>query len=87
MWDSIAAAVSARTGVEKETVFQRSVEQRSAMKTPQVSIYYGCVSDKPMLKLKQSPQDIANVVSFLVSNKADRITGQSVIVDGGIVFS
>ncbi len=37
--------------------------------------------------LYQTPQDIANAVSFLASPKANQITGQSIIVDGGIVFS
>jgi meso-butanediol dehydrogenase/(S,S)-butanediol dehydrogenase/diacetyl reductase len=32
------------------------------------------------------PQDIANLISFLASEKADYITGQSLVVDGGIVF-
>jgi meso-butanediol dehydrogenase/(S,S)-butanediol dehydrogenase/diacetyl reductase len=33
------------------------------------------------------PQDVANLVSFLASDKADYITGQSILVDGGIVYS
>lgn len=35
------------------------------------------------LKKLSDPQDIANVVTFLVSDKAAMITGQSVVVDGG----
>ncbi|KAH3681752.1 hypothetical protein WICPIJ_007270 [Wickerhamomyces pijperi] len=34
-----------------------------------------------------NPQDIANLVSFLGSEKSDYITGQSIVVDGGIVFT
>ncbi|CDR44755.1 CYFA0S15e02432g1_1 [Cyberlindnera fabianii] len=33
------------------------------------------------------PQDVANLVSFLASEKADYITGQSIVVDGGLVFT
>lgn len=33
------------------------------------------------------PQDIANLVSFLGSEKSDYITGQSIVVDGGIVYT
>lgn len=34
----------------------------------------------------QQPEDVANLVSFLASEKADYITGQSYITDGGIVM-
>ncbi|CDR44754.1 CYFA0S15e02410g1_1 [Cyberlindnera fabianii] len=33
------------------------------------------------------PQDIADLVSFLASPKSDYITGQSIVVDGGIVYT
>jgi meso-butanediol dehydrogenase/(S,S)-butanediol dehydrogenase/diacetyl reductase len=33
------------------------------------------------------PEDVANLVSFLGSDKSDYVTGQSLIVDGGIVFT
>lgn len=35
----------------------------------------------------EQPEDVANLVSFLSSEKANYITGQSIIVDGGIQFS
>jgi len=41
--------------------------------------------DKP--KIIGSPSDIANVVSFLCSNKANHINGASIIVDGGASHS
>ena len=31
-----------------------------------------------------TPQDVANIVSFLLSDKADYITGQIIVVDGGM---
>ena len=33
------------------------------------------------------PDDVANLVSFLVSKEADYITGQSIMVNGGMLFS
>ncbi|UJR20499.1 hypothetical protein I4U23_023627 [Adineta vaga] len=33
------------------------------------------------------PKDVANFVSFLASRNSDYMTGQSIIVDGGIAFS
>lgn len=34
----------------------------------------------------QVPQDVANLVSFLASEKSDYITGQAILTDGGMVF-
>ena len=33
------------------------------------------------------PDDVANLVSFIASKDADYITGQSILVNGGIVLS
>lgn len=33
------------------------------------------------------PDDVANFVSYLASKDSDYMTGQSVIIDGGIQFS
>lgn len=33
------------------------------------------------------PEDVANFVSYLASQDSDYMTGQSVIIDGGIQFS
>ena len=34
----------------------------------------------------QIPEDVGNLVSFLASDKADYITGQAIITDGGLVY-
>lgn len=34
----------------------------------------------------QTPEDVANLVSFLASEKSDYITGQNILTDGGMVF-
>ncbi|KAK1724062.1 uncharacterized protein BDZ83DRAFT_579435 [Colletotrichum acutatum] len=35
----------------------------------------------------QTPEDVAGLVRFLAGKDSDQITGQSLIVDGGVVFS
>lgn len=35
----------------------------------------------------QTPEDVANLVSFLASSHADYITGQNILTDGGMVFN
>lgn len=38
------------------------------------------------LKRYQTPEDVANLVSFLASDDADYITGQTILTDGGLVY-
>ncbi|MDU1965891.1 MAG: SDR family oxidoreductase, partial [Staphylococcus lugdunensis] len=38
------------------------------------------------LKRLSKPEDVANVVSFLAGSDSDYITGQTIIVDGGMRF-
>ena len=42
--------------------------------------------DGILLGRGEEPDDIAKYVSFLVSDQADYITGQSLAVDGGVKF-
>lgn len=35
----------------------------------------------------QEPEDVANFVSYLASSDSDYMTGQSVMIDGGVIFS
>ncbi|PAV28287.1 diacetyl reductase [Virgibacillus profundi] len=35
----------------------------------------------------QTPEDVANLVSFLASSDSDYITGQNILTDGGMVFN
>ena len=34
----------------------------------------------------QKPEDVAGLCSFLASNDSDYITGQAIMVDGGMVY-
>ncbi|WP_019640710.1 acetoin reductase [Paenibacillus fonticola] len=38
------------------------------------------------LKRFQTPEDVADLVSFLASDQSDYITGQTIITDGGLVY-
>ncbi|UQZ46276.1 hypothetical protein C2H92_05940 [Bacillus halotolerans] len=38
------------------------------------------------LKRYQTPEDVANLVSFLASDDSDYITGQAILTDGGLVY-
>ncbi|MBP1718587.1 MAG: srlD, partial [Deltaproteobacteria bacterium] len=42
-------------------------------------------SNTPLLR-PQTPEDIANLAAFLVSDQADNLTGQSINLDGGTVM-
>lgn len=43
--------------------------------------------DSILLGRGEEPKDVSNLVSFLASEKSDYITGQSILVDGGLFFS
>ncbi len=43
------------------------------------------ILSKIPLKRLGEPKDVANVVSFLASEKADFVTGQTLVVDGGMI--
>ena len=65
-------------GIDAEMARRRGTEPGSEMT--------GMVAGIPLGRL-QTPDDVAGVVAFLASSDAGYITGQSVVVDGGIWFS
>jgi meso-butanediol dehydrogenase/(S,S)-butanediol dehydrogenase/diacetyl reductase len=54
--------------------------------TPPGSELAGMVAGIPLGRL-ETPDDVAGVVSFLASPDAGYLTGQSIVVDGGMWFS
>lgn len=60
------------TEIERETVTAEQREALIAMRS---------------IKRTQVPGDLSGCVSFLMSNDSDFMTGQSLIIDGGAVFS
>jgi meso-butanediol dehydrogenase / (S,S)-butanediol dehydrogenase / diacetyl reductase len=65
-------------GIDAEITRRRGTEPGSEMA--------GMVARIPLGRL-QTPDDVAGVVAFLASSDAGYITGQSIVVDGGIWFS
>jgi meso-butanediol dehydrogenase / (S,S)-butanediol dehydrogenase / diacetyl reductase len=65
-------------GIDAELARRRGTELGSEIA--------GMVAGIPLGRL-EAPRDVAGVVSFLASPDADYITGQSIVVDGGMWFS
>ena len=65
-------------GIDAEMTRRRGTELGSEMA--------GMVAGIPLGRL-ENPTDVAGVVSFLASPDADYVTGQSIVVDGGMWFS
>ncbi|KAI1075291.1 acetoin reductase family protein [Whalleya microplaca] len=59
----------------------------SQLNMPKGAAFEAAVQARPALKRAQTSEDIAGLVSFLAGKDSNQITGQSIIVDGGIVFS
>lgn len=57
------------------------------MNVPSGFAFEKSVSERSAMGKPQTPEDIAGCVSFLVGKDASMITGQSLIIDGGIQFS
>lgn len=74
MWDLIDEHMGKRAG-EKTGM---AVAKGEMLKKYSESIALGRVS---------VPEDVAKLVSFLASKDSDYITGQSIIVDGGIIMT
>ncbi|RCW63953.1 3-oxoacyl-ACP reductase [Saliterribacillus persicus] len=56
----------------------------SAVTTPEV---FDLIAQSTPLKKVTTPQDVANMVAFLASEKANGITGQNFTVDGGLTMN
>lgn len=56
----------------------------SSVTTPDV---FDLIAQSTPLKKVTTPQDVANMVSFLASDKATGITGQNYTVDGGLTMN
>ncbi|PSR80319.1 hypothetical protein BD289DRAFT_462577 [Coniella lustricola] len=73
MWDQIDAGLAAAKG------------SGPAIKKGDMMNKY--VRERTLLQRVSVPEDVAKLVSFLASSDSDFVTGQTQIVDGGIVFT
>ncbi|GEO87072.1 MULTISPECIES: SDR family NAD(P)-dependent oxidoreductase [Alphaproteobacteria] len=55
--------------------------------TDQHAAFEGVASSMRLIKRSAEPLDIAKTVAFLASDEGGYITGQNIVVDGGIFFS
>jgi len=78
MWEKVAASKNAKL------IFPSIGKQKKA--SIKEIFLTGC-KDASIFGRPQSPEDIANTIVFLVSEKADNITGQAINVDSGQVFN
>jgi meso-butanediol dehydrogenase/(S,S)-butanediol dehydrogenase/diacetyl reductase len=71
-----------------DTAMWQSIDRAMTTRTgePVGSALAGMVEQIPLGRL-EAPEDVAGVVSFLASPDAGYVTGQSIVVDGGMWFS
>src|SRR5690625_898702 len=82
---NIAAALG-RYGINADVVSGGllTTTDASSVTTPEV---FELIADSTPLKKVTTPQDVANMVAYLASEKASGITGQNITVDGGLTMN
>ena len=75
-------------GVAKTKMWDRIDKElvRHSEGTLQIGEAFEKFSEGISLGRYQIPEDVGNLVTFLASDKADYITGQAIITDGGLVY-
>jgi NAD(P)-dependent dehydrogenase (short-subunit alcohol dehydrogenase family) len=63
--------------------YRMKTARRYNISEEEIPQYY---KNRSSLKINITPQDVANAALFLVSNKASKITGAVLTVDGGVAF-
>lgn len=74
-------------GVADTGMWERLDEKFAKLTGAKPGETFESYKDTIALGRTQVPEDVSKAVSFLVSSDSDYITGQTLIVDGGMVFS
>ena len=64
-------------------IFTNEIEKQINKSTNTKEEVFKIMSDKTVLKRVGQPEDVANAIYFLASNKASFITGANLVIDGG----
>jgi NAD(P)-dependent dehydrogenase (short-subunit alcohol dehydrogenase family) len=67
--DGVAATVAKATGVDRETARKQVTEQQGGLATGRFT----------------RPEEVADLVLFLASDRAANITGSDFVIDGGLI--
>jgi NAD(P)-dependent dehydrogenase (short-subunit alcohol dehydrogenase family) len=73
-------------GLTITPLVERNAVLRAAQKGVTPDVHLAEISSRSAVGRPNTPEDVANAVVFLVSPMARNITGQSINVDGGIVW-
>lgn len=73
-------------GIVKTPMMEQIDHEASAHAHKPAGYIFEQYAEKIALRRLSVPEDVANCVSFLASPDSDYITGQSILVDGGMVF-
>jgi NAD(P)-dependent dehydrogenase (short-subunit alcohol dehydrogenase family) len=76
-------AVLEGSGLWEDDDYRLGTARRYGISEEEIPDYY---KERCALKTNIQPEDIANAALFLVSNKAAKITGAILTVDGGVAF-
>lgn len=80
---SLAAEVGAY-GITANAIAPGPVWTQTAERSPQFALYESVVRGQAIKRIEE-PRDLVGALSFLVSEDAEFMTGQTLVVDGGLI--